>query len=221
MISPTQPMLPLTATWQATISPLQKITAQQRVDIDVQRARFAFAQREQVKPPAQSQQQFVAAGAGKAAHQPEDDARQGVFGIREVLQQADQRGEQPAKYHAGEDEHQQAVLHDAVAGKEDEDEGGKAAGDGAGKEPIHAETKEDGKRAAEGETGGNADDVRVNQRVAEDALQGDAGKRQPRPGNGGSQDARQAYLEEHLRLHGIDLAPAQAVEAEGEDLRDV
>ena len=193
----------------------------QRVDIDVERARFAFAQGEQVEPPAQAeqhrtgkrnrhgeQQQFVAAGAGKAAHQPEDDAGQGVFGVGEVLQQADQGGEQAAEYHASEDKHQQAVLHDAVAGKEDENEGGKATGDGAGKEAVHAEAEEDGKRAAKGGTGGNADDVRINQRVAEDALQGYAGERQPRFGHGGGQDARQAHLKENLRLHGIDFAPA-------------
>ena len=155
----------------------------QRPDVHAQCARLAFTQRQQVEPPAKSQQHRAAQchrnsqkeklrgiAGGEAAHQPEDDAGQLLFGVGQVLQQAHERREEAAEDHAHQDQHQQAAVDEPVAEQEDQQQREQAGDDGAGKQAADAQSQEDGQCAAEGRARGDADHVRVHERIAKDPL---------------------------------------------------
>ena len=67
-----------------------------------------------------------------------------------------------------------------------------------------------GEDPAEGGAGGDPDDVRADQRVAEDALEGGAGEREAAADQQGEQDAGQADVEDD----GLLVAGPGAVDAE-------
>ena len=141
----------------------------------------------------------------EVAHQPAQDPER-LGEVREVLHEQDQRGEERVHRHARQ---QQRVGRQAVMprGREEVDDGdGQQRAGEAGKgrdrhaEPLAARRERDGQHRAERRAGGDAERERRGERVAQQALEHDAGGSEGRADQRAGERSRQPGDEEDLRV---------------------
>ena len=181
--------------------------------LDAERARLLVAERQHVDPPAQQHQRdqpgqhdrrggqdVLGLHAGQAAEQPEGDRGQLVVGIGENLEERGRGARQRAHHHPGEHQDQRAVA-DPHRGR---DESHQRHRPEPAREPHELDRddrqrQEDPEHRAEPGTGGDAEDVGRDQRVAEQRLvarpgRGERRAHQQRGGHPGEPDREQHGL---------------------------
>ena len=212
--SPTQPMMPLTATAAAVISvaaatttsvrSLRVSTPSARASSSGSASRFMRQRRSSMRREAEQRERRRGAEVarrdrGEAAEQPVGDRGKLVVRVGEVLEQRDHRAEQRADHDARLAPARAADRGRAAASRSS------TPGRRARRPPAkarswieeHVEREEDAEYRAERRAGRDAEDVGRNQRVAEHSLVGGACRGERCADDQRRQHARPAHLQHH------------------------
>ena len=142
-------------------------------------------------------------GAGEAAHSPEDDAVHLV--LPQHHDEGDEGGDEEGEADAGEEESGgvEAVADGGYAINEPDGEQRGCEGADADAPHVALEAEEYGEGGSEGGARRDAEDVGVGERVAEDGLVGGSADGESGAGEQAEEYARQAELEEYLRVEQL------------------
>ena len=145
------------------------------------------------------QDRFAPAASLKAAHDPEDYARDRSF--VQGFDQGDEGRQKSGHHHAGKHQRFPSEAAANAAQGQNRAKGGRGPGKGGqGQAKAHegpGQAKADGQGRAESGPAGNAQSEGIGQRVTQNALKNRAGHGQPGPGGQRQKGARQAQIRQH------------------------
>ena len=156
--------------------------------VNAEGARLIVAEREDVNAPAHRQQkqdaghrhqrelgECLRAYVLQGAHLPEHDLRQLSFGVRNELQRTQRGGAEATHNHAGEHQHERGLILQQARNTHGQQHGGEATGEGGTlNREARAHTQQNGGGGTHRRTLRNTQQVRGNQGVTEDRLEGGA-----------------------------------------------
>ena len=176
----------------------------------VERTRQPGEGRERHDDQRQRRDQRAVAADVEVAHQPAQDPER-LGEVREVLDEQDQRREERVHRHAGQQQRvgRQAAVPGACASEVDDGDGQERAGEAGQRRGRHAEplratgAKVIGQHRAERRAGRDAERERRGERIAQQALEDDAGARERRADQRAGERSRQPRDEEDLRVRVV------------------
>ena len=140
--------------------------------------------------------------------------------VRQIRHQRHQGGEERGRDDAAEDDHEDVGAAPAGGDQEDDGQCQQPEAERSAHEGDGAQAQQQGQGAAEGGPGGDADDLRADQGIAEHGLQRGAADCEAATDQQGQQDPGQPDQQHHVFL-GRGKARAEGNDPGGQDLRDM